>query len=247
MDVVTLYNMALGKVGTRTTVSATTEGSNEANSCNTFYAATRDAMLRAAPWNFCRKQLLLTQLKTSQDISNPPPAPWAFEYSYPSDCLKARFILPQVSTDATVNGIPITSAGLSAQPQYVMGPPVKFMVGLDQDGSGNNIRVILTNQFQAQLVYTAAVTDPNLFDPEFIEALTSALGAKVGRNLTADKALVADLRTEAVNFVNAARANNGNEGIEVLNSMPDWMRARGFVPDWQPLGYNDFDSMFQVA
>lgn len=247
MDIIAIYNIALGKVGTRTTVSATTEGSNEANSCNVYYESVRDAMLRGAPWNFARSQILLTQLKSAQDPANSPPAPWGYEYAYPNDCIRARFILPQIPPSLGLDGVPLDSSGAQVLPQLIMGPPVKFSLGVDADASGNDIRVILTNQYQAQLVYTKKIVDPNLYDPEYIEALGTALAAAVCRNVTGDRVLAADLRQEALNLLNEARATNGSEGLEVLNPTPDWMRVRGYNSDYQPLGYNDWDSLFQIV
>lgn len=245
MDVVTLYNMALGKVGTRTTVSATTEGSTEANQCNVHYAPTRDKVLRSAPWNFCRKQALLTQLKSSIDVNSTCPSPWGFEYAWPSDCLRARFILPQIPASAQLGGIPLTSAGASATPLFTMGPPVKFIVGVDSDTSGNTVRVILTNQYQAQLVYTFAATDSNLFDAEFIEALTTALAANIALNLTGDKEITKLLKVDANRLAKEASATNGSEGLEVKNSTPDWIGVRGYVADDYRFGFNS-EPLFQV-
>lgn len=248
MDVVSLYNQALGKVGTRTTVSATNEGSNESNACNVFYDSVRKATLRAAPWNFARKQALLTQLKSSADTPNTVPAPWAYEYAFPNDCLRARHILPQVAASAaTINGIPIDSAGLSASALQLMGPPVKFTLGVDNDSGGNLIRVLMTNQDQAQLVYTVDIVDPNLFDSEFVECLTSVLAAKVAIGLTADRELRAELKATAVADLLQARATNGSEAFEVQNSTPDWIRARGTLYDTSMVGFNDFDQLFQFV
>lgn len=239
MDVVAIYNNALGKVGTRTTVSATTEGSNEANACNVFYEQSRDATLRLAFWNFARKQKLLTQLKSSKDVPNTCPTPWGFEYAYPVDCLRARFILPQTAVQqVTVDGVPIDSAGVSTAPTTLMGPPVKFLVGMDEDGSGNPIRVILTNQYQAQLVYTAKIVDPNLYDPEFVEALAMVLASNISLNITGDKNLKAQLYNQAKDFIATAQAVNASEGQEVQNPIPDWMRARGMGSNLPP-GFGD--------
>lgn len=245
MDVVTIYNMALGKVGTRTTVSATTEGSNESNSCNTFYDSLLRATLRAVPWNFARKQRLLTQLKSSADVPNTCPVPWAYEYTYPSDCLAARFIFPKVAA-TEIGGVPIDSSGSVALPSFVLGPPVQFIVSIDENSSGDDIKVILTNQYQAELVYTAFISDPNLFDPLFIEALTSALAAKVGRNLTADKELVSELKAETLKFLNDAAAENENEKVNIVDPVPDWMRVRGLAGDWIGTigGYTNFETIY---
>lgn len=247
MDVVTLYNIALGKVGTRTTVSATSEGSNESNSCNTFYESTLKAVLRAARWNFARKQKLLTQLKSSLEVPNTCPSPWSYEYAYPSDCLLARYIMPKVSV-SEASGIPFDSTSGSVVQTIALGVVVPYIISLDENSSGNDVKVILTNQYQAELVYTPYVDDPNLYDDLFVEALTSTLAVKIGRNLTNDKELIGDLKMEALNYVNQARAQNGNEVPTVHNPTPDWMRIRGVAGDFSSgMGaLMDFDQIFQV-
>lgn len=88
-------------------------------------------------------------------------------------------------------------------------------------------RVILTNQEFATLAYVKQVSDPNLWDPEFQEAMEHALAARLVMALTGDKSLA----NISVNLANAkiiqARKDDGNEGLTINDVTPDWIRTRG--------------------
>ena len=56
--------------------------SKAANWCNTFYAETRDEVLRAHPWNFANKRTVLSRLVAA------PVFGWAYQYQLPEDCLR---------------------------------------------------------------------------------------------------------------------------------------------------------------
>ena len=242
---VDIANRALQAMGTRSTISSLGDGSAEADAVNLIYAATRDELFRAAHWNFTRKTATLTLLKSAPGTPenagtqsatqwNPsfPAPPWLFEYGYPSDCLKLRFIVPQISTSLGIAGAPLTSAAQSGIVPYWNGPPVRFIAASDQDSNGNTINVILTNQDQAIAVYTARIADPDLWDPQFQAALVAALAAKLTVPLSGDKTLQKLNLDLLQGTLAAARVSDGNEGITVDTSLPDWMRVRGAGRDW---------------
>jgi hypothetical protein len=39
-----------------------------------------------------------------------------------------------------------------------------------------------------------------------------------------------NISQQAVGYINAARARDGNEGITQMNHTPDWLVARGYSP-----------------
>ena len=86
-------NMALSKLGTRSTITNLTENSTEARQIAIWYAIVRDDLLRIGDWNFARVYQALA-------ASGTPPARWAYSYAYPSDCLKFRRIDAQISVQA---------------------------------------------------------------------------------------------------------------------------------------------------
>lgn len=93
-------------------------------------------------------------------------------------------------------------------------------------------RVILTDQQYATLVYCRDVTDLNVMDDSFQEALVKILGATVCMALSGDKTL-AKMAIEVANKkIEEAREGDGNEGLTINDVTPDWIRVRGIdYPD----------------
>jgi hypothetical protein len=238
VDAIAIVNMALAEIGAQAQVSSInpSDGSAEGNVASLFYQPKIDDLHRAAHWNFARFQIPLTLLKAAQGTpENPtgttiliPPQPWAYSYAYPSDCLKARYILPVAPTTGVQ--VPFTTADNTGTPGYSADFAVRFVVATDTDTQGNRVRVILTNMSQAVLVYTSRITDPNLWDPSFTQAATSYLGAWFVNALARNAALHKDQMTIAMQIIQKARMTDGNEGPVTQDHMPDWIKARGTSP-----------------
>ncbi len=79
-----IYNAALMAVGANplVTVSDTT---TQANVVRTMYTYCRDSLLRAHPWNFAERRVLLTPV-----VGGTPPMDFARYFNLPVDCLKLR-------------------------------------------------------------------------------------------------------------------------------------------------------------
>lgn len=221
----TIGNLALSAIGTRSTIASFTEGSAEANAIALHYDPALEAVLQAARWNFARKQALLTVLKDATQGQSVP-TPWLYSYAYPSDCTQGRFVMPTVMVN-----LPSSVVGTPTAPSAV-GTAVRFLVSTDVDPNNNQVLVILTNQPQATFVYTARVSNPNLFDGQFVEAFRYYLGARICMQLTGDKTATAAAFKQADALCKAAAASNGNEGLTVIDSVPDWIKARGYASDW---------------
>lgn len=103
-------------------------------------------------------------------------------------------------------------------------------------------RVIYTNQEFATLCYIKQVTDPNVMDPNLIQAWVAGLAGRLAYQLTGDKALANMKIAEANAYIAEARKNDGNEGLTVNDVTPDWIRARGVnYVDWAYSPNQDFD------
>jgi hypothetical protein len=90
-------------------------------------------------------------------------------------------------------------------------------------------RVILTNQENALLCYLRQNTDPNLCDPDFIEAWIKALAGRLAFQLTGDSAVANAALQEANVIIAKARQTDANEGLTVNDVTPDWIRIRGIT------------------
>jgi hypothetical protein len=88
-----------------------------------------------------------------------PPSDWGYRYRYPTDCLRARNIVRADGQDR---------------------PVIPYEIAWDESGG----RVILTHEAQAVLRFTARITNPSVFDPEFIEALAWQLAVKGSLSLS---------------------------------------------------------------
>jgi hypothetical protein len=228
---VDICNRALASIGAQSTVSSInpSDGSSEANVASLLYAPTRDSLLRTIAWNFARKQIALTQLKSAYDTAPTIAVPWLYEYAYPADCLDVRFILAGGSADPTTLP-PMTTGMTSLSQQTATGDYPQFIVASDTDTSGNPIKVILTDQYQATLVYTARSTNPDLWDAMFADALVASLSAKFVNPLARNAQMMVEQTKIAERIIAEAKAKNANEGMPLYSSHPDWMRARGGSP-----------------
>src|SRR6185369_10567286 len=145
-SIVDIVNRALQTIGTRTTVTAaelTNQTTNEAIQANLILENMRDDLLRMAPWDCALKTANLTYITsvpgTPENTSaatqlwtpGQPAPPWAYEYQYPVDCLRACYIIPANQTGFS-GGIPITTAVTGGASAFWQGPPVRFKVQVDE-------------------------------------------------------------------------------------------------------------------
>lgn len=245
---VDVVNIALSMIGQNTTVSSLnpSDGSAASNVASTLYPSLINNLHRAANWNFCRKQISLTQIKAATIngavSTNPPVQPWQYEYAWPSDCIKARFILPYLNISAG-QSIPFTTADNAAAVMVAGGPPPSFQVAMDVDQNNNPIRIILCNVPQAQLVYTTLITQPDLWDAAFFEAACATLAAWFVNALARNRPLMMDMIKIAQNLVSEARISDGNEGLTTVNRDASWISFRGIGPGLTPTGNPTWDLM----
>lgn len=224
---VDIANLALGQAGTRSNISAFVERSREAAEIRLQYPVALESILSGAHWNFARRQMALTLIKSATSGDTTVPLPWTYEYAYPADCAQARYILPTVAVDASasVPGVPA--------PVTLRAPPPRFIISADVDDSGNDIKVILTNQPQAVLVYTKRMTNVAMYDGPFIQALAQYLAGRIAIPLTGDRGKMRDCVQLAQQMLIVAQASNGCEGLTVIDNTPDWISARGITSDYE--------------
>lgn len=141
-----IYNLALQTLGTRTTVTdsqVANNSTNEAIQLNLVYANIRDDILRLAPWDCAIRTANLTYITSSPGTPEntsaattlwepgQPPPPWAYEYQYPVDCLRACWVIPATQT-GFASGVPITTAVTGGASAFWQGQPVTFKVQTDK-------------------------------------------------------------------------------------------------------------------
>lgn len=146
-------NNALLKIGVPRIISSLTQDAVEARACNTVYSNTRDCLLRMAPWDCALKTLNLayiTSVPGTPENTSPatnlwqpgqPRPPWAYEYQYPVDCLRACWIIPAIQS-GFAGGIPITTAVTGRASTTWLGGPIPFKIGTDQFFGVSNVSSI---------------------------------------------------------------------------------------------------------
>lgn len=159
---VEICNLALGHLGDRATVASINppEGSAQAEHCQRFYPIARDTLLEMHDWGFAARRITLAAVTSPTDS-------WQYAYAKPSDCIRARAILPpEAADDYAVQWV---GSGFEFAPPaagyYV---PQPFAMETLSTGS----EVILTNTEDAVLRYTARVTDTTKFSHLFTMALS---------------------------------------------------------------------------
>jgi hypothetical protein len=253
-----VINQALDAIGSDVIIGEPEEGTREAQVCLRAYGQCIRQLLRSAHWDFARKQaplqLLADATGQTPNVGNQVPWPWTYEYGYPTDCLKMRFIpmnnWMQSSGSPNGNIVPPNSQS----PIVAFGPPpinqlrlipARFVVSTDFNYIGNTSQgdwwnqqgtspagttVVLTNVFNAWGVYTALMVYPNMWDALFREAMVSYLASQIALPLTKDKKLGKALRDDQIliakNKIMQARITDGNEGWYSVDHVPDWMRTR---------------------
>jgi hypothetical protein len=247
-DQTKICNMALSATGSRDTITSINESSNEAVQCRTHWDHARDDALAMAWWTFARTTSELSLLKIAPGtpefvgtaaprwIPDYPPPPWNYEYLIPPECIQPRYIIPGQSVTGTF-AVPIFSIQMTA-PSQIGGAPIKYITAVDTNTEGAQLRVLLTNVSPALLVYTARVEDPQVWDPQFVTAMTLVLAARIAFSLTGDRGLQGDLAKQAIFAVQSATLLDANQGITVQEITPDWLAIRGVGPldDLMPYG-----------
>jgi hypothetical protein len=197
-----ICNQALSNIEISQFVSnIDTDRSNEAIVCKRWYDISVDVALRRCDWNFARRRVALALLAT------PVPSEWAYTYVYPTDCLVVRRLQPF--------GIhwPTKSQKILFEP-----------AGENQVGA--DVRVIYTNQAEAVAVYTKRLTDPSLFDPDFVLALGYLLAANIALPLAAKPAYVEQMRNAYTGMISEAAKLNFEEGEEGPEPASETEQAR---------------------
>jgi hypothetical protein len=233
-DQLSIANRALLSVGARAQISTLnpSDGSVEGDAISILWQPTFESLGRAAPWNCLTKQVTLTLLMAANGTpENPtgtdlplPPTPWLYAYGYPSDCLLFRYVVPSLpSGTGTIPATTINNASGTWVPNSGMIP---FAVSSIGDADNSPVLIVLTNQSQAQAVYNANNSNPAIWDSLFQAGMVASLGAFLVPALSLSLPLMQLSIKTADMAIARARAQDGNEGVTVMDHLPDWMRAR---------------------
>ncbi len=177
--------------------NADTDDGNNAIAIRGAYNLSRRSVLRDHGFGFARRRGALTLIGTAPDG-------WGFQYQYPNDCLKAIEIQRPRNS-----------------------PPIPFKIEQYEDEDNGRVKVILTDQDQAVLVYTVDEDDVTLFDAQFIKMFVAYLAYRCAAVITTRKGAM----EEAWNMYQRAKfeamASDSNEQCPDSPLDAEWIRARG--------------------
>ncbi len=176
-------NDALSQIGAAR-VTAIDDGSKNANFCQQFYPNLRDSLLRSHHWNFAMKRVELARDAAA------PAFEFAFSYTLPADCLKVT----------EYNGASTDTSTLSLFEAQII-----FHYRVEG-------RKLLTNDGQVKIVYISRVTDPNIWDAMFYQALAAMLASKLASAITKDEKKTLAKMQEGTHLLSLAMAVDGQEG-----------------------------------
>ena len=196
-SVIDICNLALGHIGTRSTISSLTEKSNEARQCNIMYPLARDYVIRQHPWKWAQKRIALA------DVGDPP-QDWEYRYAYPSDCLKANEVVPAAGERNVADPIPF---------ELIVGDDLKTIH-------------IVSDSSDVVLRYTARVEVSTLFDASFVQMLAAYLASQLAFPLTGKKDIKNDMLSIYDGIRHDAWATDRNEGERDQDRNAEWLTAR---------------------
>lgn len=199
-DEVSIYNLALNAVGTRSNISLPSEKSREAEVCRLWFGPVRDQVLRAAPWPSTKAWSRLAVLSQRTDdsawVPGSPEPGYGFAYAPPQGMLAPRFL-----------------AGY--QPFTLQTYP------------GNRM-ALMTNVEDALLCYSMSQQVIGLWDVGLQMAVVYGLAAYIAMPLHGKATRAKDAASQANDLITQARVESANTDVEMRESIPSWISERGY-------------------
>jgi hypothetical protein len=140
---------------------------------------------------------------------------------------------PNIASNPSPTAIPFETGSVMV-PQSV--PPVTG--GAPAYVSGSVMQVIWTNLFNAAAWCTIDVTNPDAWEPGFINTFSWFLAAEIAVNVTGSAAVQQAMMEGAAQALSKATATEGNEETQVATWNADWIDARtagwggGYAPPY---------------
>jgi hypothetical protein len=205
-----ICNIALTRIG-HGLISSLDENTTAAQVCNLHYARTRDAMLRAHPWNFAIRRATLAQSATT------PNHEFTYYHVLPVDCLKV------IRTNWEADGsIGTAIYGFPGQMGYATQIAPYRIENVASVG-----KCIACNEDTVKIEYIAQITDVAQFDDLFVDCLAQRLAAEVCMRLTDNQSATRTMWELATAKLAEARSTDAQEGTprEVVD-LSGWLVAR---------------------
>jgi hypothetical protein len=192
-----LCNVALLRVGERQTIDNLDEMTESAMACKALYGLARDELLEATWWRWATRRTVLAALATETRSG------WGSVYALPADCVTARYIYAGQRNPSADSRIP-------------------FLIEASDSG-----RVLLTDEVEAELVYTARIETVALFPARFADALAWRLAVDLMLAIPVKPQLATIVERKAQASLATAIAADRNEAQEDAEPDSEFIRVRG--------------------
>lgn len=194
-----VFNMAMFHVGTRSDIADVDEESRPAEVCRLLYDRVKDSVLRSAYWSAAKAYSRLAVATERDDTVD-----WVSTDPEPG----FRFAY-HVPNDFLY-------------PRY-LSTYEKFTPGVY-----GNQKAIFANTEEAILFYTMRQDNVALWDEHLFMAMTWALAAYASMPLNAKPQRAQNAMQQANNLILDARVANANSEDMQIDTLPDWITARGY-------------------
>ena len=175
------WNMALARIRSTANVQDAAENSAEARYCALYHDEVLNWLLEEGQWNFAKTSRALSDTGTT-------PTNWAYQYHYPSDCLRPLEIV-------------------TADRQSMNTDPLPFDEEII-DSSG--AKVIVCDVAAAELKFIKKITDFTLLNHSAVAAFVEMLASYIASPLAKDEKMKDDYYARAVAMLNKAKGANKN-------------------------------------
>ena len=156
---VDIANAALALCGHKRQITDFAENNPEAVMAGLMFAQARDALLSDVEWAFATRRIILTPPLDSTRSN------WNYAYDLPGDLLVDRGIVV---------------AGVR---QPVISQRIPYAIEMNDDATG---QILVTDEPEPELIYTARVEDPMLYPVYFTDALVARLATDMVVPLSID-------------------------------------------------------------
>lgn len=211
-----IARIALASAGaTRLPTDLATDKTPEAGTLRDLLPQFRDELLEAFDWPFARRRAVLAAL------SGVTRTDWLYAYAIPADLLTPDLIArPGDRNPSREDLIPYRiEAG---------DPPAGSETGEPES------QILLTDQVDAELLYTGRCTNPARFSALFVSALAWRLAYHLALHLTKKADLAGTARDEFYAALGRAQVHARGQGVPDDPPPPDFLE--GYVPlDSDPL------------
>jgi len=195
-DKVVISNMALSRIGSKSTIESLTEETVAARVCRLWYDAARRASLEAFNWSFARKSGLLAPHSVAA-----PSNRWVYRYIYPSDCVAPRLIENPLGVEADA-------------------------VSYEVETAGNETLSIVTDQETPYLIYTFDLTNTDLFSLHFVAMVSTKLGELINSELSGKTSVAGRLEKRFSELRLEAPTMDASGQIAKKERDASWIRER---------------------